>query len=184
MKLSELRVDRLKRELDKLELATTRNELQRRLRKQLQLHGIDIELYQLKDEKEREIQAPATSSGVDINSLLAAMMEKMQVANWKLFANVQEAPRAENQMCYLKFIKPKGRNFCLMYKKLLELRRKSYLNLLKPKTQNCKQQFCQKFKRNSEQYQGICRKFMSRSAKKLLVPRKGCHTQKEPLTRK
>ena len=39
MKLFELRVDRLKRELSKLELPTTgtKNELQRRLREQLQL---------------------------------------------------------------------------------------------------------------------------------------------------
>ena len=45
MKLNELRVDRLKRELGKLELPTagTKNELQRRLREQLQLQGIDIE---------------------------------------------------------------------------------------------------------------------------------------------
>ena len=70
-------MDRFKRELGKPELATTgtNNELQRRLREQLQLQGIDIESYEF------ELQAPASSSGVDINSLLASMMEKMQVAN-------------------------------------------------------------------------------------------------------
>ena len=92
MKLSELRVDRHKRELGKLKLPTTgtQNELQKRLREQLQLQGIDIELYEF---EEREIQAPAAASSVDINSLLAAMMEKMEVTNQKLF----EAARTENQ---------------------------------------------------------------------------------------
>ena len=44
MKLTELRVDRLKGELVKVELPTmsTKNELQRRLREQLQLQSIDI----------------------------------------------------------------------------------------------------------------------------------------------
>ena len=99
MKLTELRVDRLKRELGKLELPTTgtKNELQRRLREQLQLQGIDIESYEFEDEEERELQAPASSSGVDINSLLASMMEKMQVANQMLLTEVQEASRTENQ---------------------------------------------------------------------------------------
>ena len=110
MKLTELRVDRLKRELGKLELPTTgtKNELQRRLREQLQLQGIDIETYEFEDEEEREIQAPAVPSSVDINSLLAAMMEKMELTNQKLFeasrpenqkllADVQETSRAENQ---------------------------------------------------------------------------------------
>ena len=60
MKLTEPRVDRLKRELGKLELATTstKNEVQRRVRKQLQLQSINIESYEFKDEEEREIQAP------------------------------------------------------------------------------------------------------------------------------
>ena len=110
MKLFELRVDRLKRELSKLELPTTgtKNELQRRLREQLQLQGIDIESYEFEDEEKRKIQAPATPSGVDINSLLAAIMAKMEVGNqklfetsrtenWKLLAEVQEASRTENQ---------------------------------------------------------------------------------------
>ena len=59
MKLTELRVDRLKRELSKLELPTTgtKKELQRRLREQLQLQGINIESYEFKEEEEREIQA-------------------------------------------------------------------------------------------------------------------------------
>ena len=39
---------------------------------------IDIEFYVFEDEEEQELQAPATPSGVDTNSLLAAMMEKMQ----------------------------------------------------------------------------------------------------------
>ena len=60
MKLTELRVDRLKRELGKLELPTagTKNELQRRLREQLQLQGIDIESYEFEDEEERELHSP------------------------------------------------------------------------------------------------------------------------------
>ena len=49
MKLNELRVDRLKWQLGKLELPTTgmKNELERRLRQlqALQLQGIDIETY-------------------------------------------------------------------------------------------------------------------------------------------
>ena len=73
----------LKRELDKLELPTTgtKNELQRRLREQLQIEDIDIESYEFEDEEERKLQVSATASGVDISSLLAAMMEKMQVAS-------------------------------------------------------------------------------------------------------
>ena len=78
MKLAELRVDRLKRELGKLELQTTgtNNELQRRLREQLQLQGIDIESYKFEEEEDRDIQALAAPSSVDISSLLAEMMEK------------------------------------------------------------------------------------------------------------
>ena len=95
MKLTELRVDRLKRELGELELPTTgtKNELQRRLREQLQLQGIDIETYEFGDEEQREIQDSTAPSSIDINSLLAAMMDKMEVANQRLF----EASRAENQ---------------------------------------------------------------------------------------
>ena len=65
MKLTELRVDRQKRKLVKLELTTrgTKNKLQKWLREQLQLRGIDVESYQFENEKERELQAPATSSG-------------------------------------------------------------------------------------------------------------------------
>ena len=78
MKLTVLRVDRLKWEMGKLELPRTgtKKELQIRLREQLHLQSIDIKSYEFEDEYEREIQAPASSSGVDINSLLAAMMEK------------------------------------------------------------------------------------------------------------
>ena len=70
MKLTELIVDRLKRKLAKLELSTTgtKNELQRRLREQLQLQGTGIESG-FEDEEERELQTPATLSGVDINLL-------------------------------------------------------------------------------------------------------------------
>ena len=70
MNLTELRVVGLKRELGKLELPTTgtKNELQRRLRKKLQIQSIDVESYEFEDEEEREIQVPASSSGVDINS--------------------------------------------------------------------------------------------------------------------
>ena len=84
-------MDRHKREVGKLELPTTgtKTELQRRLREQVQLQVIAIESY--------ELQAPATTSGVNINSLLSAMMEIMQEANQKLFADTQEAARAENQ---------------------------------------------------------------------------------------
>ena len=65
MKVTELRVNRLKRKLSKLELPTTdtKNE-------QLQLQGIDLESYEFEEEEERELQTPASSSGVDINSLL------------------------------------------------------------------------------------------------------------------
>ena len=56
-------------------------------------------IFKFEDEEEREIQAPSTTIGVDINSLLAAMMEKMQVANYKL-ADVQEASSAEDQMLF------------------------------------------------------------------------------------
>ena len=43
--------------MGKLELPTTgtKNELQKRLREQLQLQGIDIESYEFEDEEEREI---------------------------------------------------------------------------------------------------------------------------------
>ena len=92
--------------MGKLELPTTdtKNELQRRLKEQ---QGIDIETYEFEDEYEREIQAPAVSSTVDINSLLAAMMEKMEVTNQKLFETsiteskkMQEANRAETQKLF------------------------------------------------------------------------------------
>ena len=75
MKLTELLVDCLKRELGKLELLTTgtKNELQRRLREQLQVQCIDIESKKF-EEEELELQTLATPSGVDINSLLAAMI--------------------------------------------------------------------------------------------------------------
>ena len=65
MNLTDLRVDRLKWELCKLELSTTgtKNELQRRLREKLQLHGIDIESYELEEEEKREIQASVTPNG-------------------------------------------------------------------------------------------------------------------------
>ena len=71
-------MDRLKRELGKIELKTTgtKNELQRRLKEQLQPKGINIETYEFEDEEEQEIQAPATPSSIAINSLLAAMMGK------------------------------------------------------------------------------------------------------------
>ena len=57
MKLTELRVGRFKRELGKLQLPTTgtKNELQRRLREQLQLQGIDIESNEFEDAEEREL---------------------------------------------------------------------------------------------------------------------------------
>ena len=49
MKVTELRLDQLKRGLGKLELPTTgtKNELRRRLREQLQLQCIDIKPYEL-----------------------------------------------------------------------------------------------------------------------------------------
>ena len=55
MKLPELIVDRLQRVLGKLELPTTstKNALQRRLREQLQLQGIDIESYEFEHKEER-----------------------------------------------------------------------------------------------------------------------------------
>ena len=87
-------MDWLKRKLSKLELPTAgiKSEMQSRLREQMQLQGIDIESYELEDEEQQELQVPATPRGVDMNSLLAAMMEKMQVLR-----DVQEASRAKNQ---------------------------------------------------------------------------------------
>ena len=78
MKLIVLRVEELKRELVKLDLLKTgtKNELQRRLMEQFQLQGIDIDSPEFEDEEERELQS--TPSAVDINSLLAAKMEKIQ----------------------------------------------------------------------------------------------------------
>ena len=94
MKLFKLRVERLKQEVGKLALSTTgmKNELQRRLRKELRHRGIDINTYEFEDEEERELQAPATTSSTDINSVLDAMREKIQV-----LTEGQEASRAENQ---------------------------------------------------------------------------------------
>ena len=107
MQLTELRVDRLKRELGKLELPTTgtKNELQRRLRKQLQLHRIPRVLF------------PATSSGVDINSLLVTMMETQR--RYKKLLELRTRS-------YLKLLEPKIRNFWLKYKKLLEPKIKNF----------------------------------------------------------
>ena len=70
MKLSELKEDRLNRELGELELQTsgTNNELQRRLREQLQLQGVHIESNEFEEEEKRELQATVTPSGVDINA--------------------------------------------------------------------------------------------------------------------
>ena len=133
-------MDRLKQELGKLELPTTgtKNELQRRLREQLQLQGIDIETYEFKDEEEREIQAPAASNSVDFNSLIVAMMEKMEVTkeelfeasraeNQKLLGDVREASRAENQKL-LDDVREAS--------KRPELRPRSYSKLLEPKIKN------------------------------------------------
>ena len=66
-------MDRLKRKLDKLDLPTTgtKNELQRRLREELQPQGIDIDSYEFEDEEEREIRCR--------HKFVAAMMEKMQI---------------------------------------------------------------------------------------------------------
>ena len=66
--------------------------MQRRLREQLQQQCIDMESYQFEDEEERELQVHAIPSDVDINSLLAAMMEKVQI-----LMEIQEASRTENQ---------------------------------------------------------------------------------------
>ena len=49
----------------------TKNELQSRLREKLWNRGI---YYDFEDEEERELQAPATPSVINIISLLAAMM--------------------------------------------------------------------------------------------------------------
>ena len=59
------------------------------------------------DDEEQQLQIPATASGVDINSLLTAMMEKVQILtevqesfraeNEKHLAEVQEMSRTENQ---------------------------------------------------------------------------------------
>ena len=78
MKPSELRVDWLKRELSQLELPTTgtKNELQRRLREQLQLQGIDIEFYEF---EERALQASA-SQNVLAKDVSRAESQKMQEA--------------------------------------------------------------------------------------------------------
>ena len=86
MKPIELRMDHFKQELVKLELPTmdSKNELQSQLREYSQVQRIDIESYEIEDKEERELQATASSNGVNINSLLTSMMEKMQVAN-KLF---------------------------------------------------------------------------------------------------
>ena len=88
MKLSELRAERLKQELSKLALPTMgkKSELQRRIREELWNCNIDVDTYDFEDEEEREPQSSATSSGIEINSLLADMMEKMQVENQKLLA--------------------------------------------------------------------------------------------------
>ena len=131
MTLTELRVDRLKREMGKLELLTTgaKNELLRWLRGQLKQQCIDMESYEFEDEEERELQVPATPIGVDINSLLAAMMEKMQI-----LMDVQKASRTENQ-------------------KLLAGVQDFWLNrdeIMNKEWKECKQRFCQKFKRRSK----------------------------------
>ena len=77
MKLTELRLDWLKRKLGKLKLPTTgiKKKLQRQLMEQQELQGIDIDSYDFEDDEERLLQALATASGIDINSLLAVMME-------------------------------------------------------------------------------------------------------------
>ena len=50
-------MNQLKQKLDKLELPTTsaKDELQRRLREQLKLQGIDIESYEFELEKELDL---------------------------------------------------------------------------------------------------------------------------------
>ena len=88
MKLAELRVKRLKQELSKLALLTigTKTELQKRLREELRNRGIEVDTYYFEDEEERELLTPVYSSGIDISSVLAATMEKMEIANQKLLA--------------------------------------------------------------------------------------------------
>ena len=58
---------------------STKNELQRRLRVELQYQGIDIDTYRLEDDAERELYAPATPRSIYITSMLPATMEKMQI---------------------------------------------------------------------------------------------------------
>ena len=76
-----------------------KNELQGQLREQLPLQSREIESSEFECGDEREIKALATPSGVNINSLLAAMMDKMQVANQMLLLRsyLLEASRAVNQ---------------------------------------------------------------------------------------
>ena len=86
-----------------LQIMGTKNELQRRLREELRNRGIDVNTSDFKDEEERELQAPSTPSGIDISSVLAALMEKMiviteeQEASRAEIKKMQEASRAENK---------------------------------------------------------------------------------------
>ena len=92
MKLSELKVDRLKRELSKLELPIggSKSELQKRLTEDLQQRGINIDNYEFDDEEEPEVCISGAVS-IDINSLL----EKLQAQNKLLLAEAREAWRAD-----------------------------------------------------------------------------------------
>ena len=46
---------------------------------QLRNRGIDVNAYDFEDEEVRESQAPSTPSGIDISSVLVALVEKIQV---------------------------------------------------------------------------------------------------------
>ena len=127
----------LKREMGKLELPATgmKNELQRRFRQKLHLlQGINNISYDFDDDEKRHLQVPANPSGIDINLLLAVMMD------------IQEASQKDSEQMMGKIIIYLIKTFWLMFKKLLA-----------PKKCNCT--FWEKFKISSRRHQGSCSKY-------------------------
>lgn len=83
MKLQDLKMDGLKRELAKLDLSTsgTRGELQKRLMEGFQQRGIDICTYELKENGENEVSTNhSMASNLDFAMLLAAIKETQETS--------------------------------------------------------------------------------------------------------
>ena len=168
MKLTELRVDRLKLELGKLDLPTTgtKNELHSHLRGQLQIQGINIEISSSRMKRNKRywpLQA------LEVSTLVPCQPQwwKKWKQRTRSYLKLLEPKIKSCQLIYKELLEPKTKNFWLMYKKLLQLKTKSfwlkYKTILERKIVNFKQLlqkkqrtedecFCQKLNENPKRH--------------------------------